>query len=373
MRLKFRNNNEGTNQMKTIQRVIMLGCILAAGAVRAGSLEPTGAPGPTMYTLEEIYVKLTNTLAQAQANEVRLADLEARLNASGQHVTAGWMVLIPSGSFVMGATTNMGHDSEYFMELPQHTVNIDAFYMDKFEVYGALWLEVYTWATNKGYSFGSNWYSVNINHPVSRVDWYDAIAWCNARSQRDGLTPCYTNANGTVYTNAASNSFDGGCNWAANGYRLPTEAEWERAARGGVANWRFPWSDANTIQHLRANYYATPSVYPYDTSPTQGYHPNFNTTNVFKTSPYESFAPNGYGLFDMAGNVGEWCWDWYDADYYASSPVDNPRGPNYGTQRVYRGGSYNNNAPETRAAARLAASPTTQGGNIIGFRCVRAP
>lgn len=353
---------------------MIFGLVLAAGAVRAGSLEPTSAPAPSMYTLEEIYLKLTNTLAQVQANEVRLADLEARLNASGQHVTAGWMVLVPSGSFVMGSTTNMGHVDGSAAELPQHTVNIDELYIDKFEVYGDLWSEVYTWATNtaNGYSFGGNWYSANYNHPIVNVDWFDAIAWCNARSQRDGLVPCYTNANGTIYTNAASNSFDGGCNWSASGYRLPTEAEWERAARGGVANWRFPWSDANTIQHLRANYYAT-TWYPFDTSPTQGYHPNFNSTNVFKTSPVGSFAPNGYGLYDVAGNVNEWCWDWYDAGYYTSSPVDNPRGPNTGTLRIYRGGSYNDAALQLRVAARIAVSPTTQSGNVIGFRCVRSP
>ncbi len=323
-----------------------------------------------MYTLEEIYQQLLAARLQIEHTQQQVADLEARMNADGKHVTVGDMALIPADSFVMGATTNVGHET-ISDAVPQHTVTVSAFYMDKYEVTSNLWAEVYTWATNNGYSFGTNWRGKAANHPVRSVDWYDAIAWCNARSQRDGFTPCYTNADGTVYTNAAGSSFAGGCNWAAGGYRLPTEAEWEKAARGGVANRRFPWDDANTSQHARANYNANPAAYAYDTSPTTGYHPSYNTGSIPYTSPVGSFAPNGYGLYDMAGNVWEWCWDWYSGTYYASSPSKDPTGPAGPlTSRVLRGGSWSYDAIGLRCAVRSYSTPSIT-YNDAGFRCVR--
>jgi sulfatase modifying factor 1 len=386
-----------------IMAVMVTTGVMWAGSAGAGDLNPPGPPGPTMNTLSELHQKLTNTLAEAQAanqkltntlaeaqaanqkltnalaelqatrmevqaNQQRLDTLETLLNADGKHVTVGDMVLIPAGSFVMGACTNVGQES-ISDAVPQHTVTVSAFYMDKYEVTSNLSAQVYAWATNKGYSFGTGCRGKAANHPVSSVDWHDAIAWCNARSQRDGFTPCYTNANGTVYTNAAANSFAGGCNWAAGGYRLPTEAEWEKAARGGVANRRFPWYDANTIQHARANYSAAPASLAYDTSPTTGYHPTFTTGDTPYTSPVGSFAPNGYGLYDMAGNVFEWCWDWY-AVYDSSSPATDPRGPASGMYRVLRGGSWLNNTSSARVANRIYVSPVFE-YTYIGFRCAR--
>jgi len=350
--------------------MVMTANMIAAVGARAGDLTPPGAPGSTMHTLDEIYQQLLATRLQVADTQQQVADLEARLNADGKHVTVGDMVLIPAGSFVMGATTNVGHET-ISDAAPQHTVMVSAFYMDKYEVTSNLWAGVYTWATNKGYAFGTGWCGKAATHSAHSVDWYDAIAWCNARSQRDGFTPCYTNANGTVYTNAAGNSFAGGCNWAANGYRLPTEAEWEKAARGGVANRRFPWDDANTIQHARANYYAQPSSYTYDTSPTTGYHPSYNTGGTPYTSPVGSFAPNGYGLYDMAGNVFEWCWDWYSSTYYTSSPGTDPAGPASPlTYRVLRGGSWYFAEAYARVAIRLNLHPGDE-YDYLGFRCAR--
>lgn len=362
--MKLKENAQMMEIRPWIGAMALIVGLLAAGSVWAGDLTPPGAPGPTMHTLEDIYQRL----AVLESNQVVL---KGQLASAGLQQTSGQMVLIPAGSFVMGVTTNVGHEM-ISDAVPQHPVYVSAFYMDKHEVTSNLWREVYTWATNKGYSFGAGWTAKASNHPVRAVDWYDSIAWCNARSQRDGFMPCYTNANGTVYTNAAGNSFGGDCNWAANGYRLPTEAEWEKAARGGKANRRFPWDDANTIQHARANYAAAPALYPYDANPTTGFHPDYIFGDPYYTSPVGSFAPNGYGLYDMAGNVAEWCWDWRRHDYYSSSPDADPRGPAGPLlYRVMRGGSWDSQANYARAADRNISSYPAYMGNFIGFRCAR--
>jgi sulfatase modifying factor 1 len=354
-----------------MRMAIAVGLSWATG-VRAGDLNPPGAPGPTMHTLEEIYQQLLATQAQ-------VADLQARMIADGSFVNASpafWsMILIPAGSFVMGANTNIGPTS-LPDQLPQHTVTVSAFYMDQFEVSSNLWTEVYAWATNNGYGFDfvNPGHGRTGLHPMHMVDWQDAIVWCNARSERDGFTPCYTNQNGTIYTNNVL-TFTGGCNWNANGYRLPTEAEWEKAARGGASDRRFSWPDANTIQHKRANYYASPGgpEVPYDTSATSGYHPDFQAFGFPYTARVGQFPGNAYGLFDMVGNVREWCWDWYSPTYYASSPSTNPTGPASGTQRVLRSGSWDVEADSVTCASRHADDPTFEADFGYGFRCVRRP
>ena len=159
------------------------------------------------------------------------------------------------------------------------------------------------------------------------------------------------------------------CNWSANGYRLPTEAELEYAARGGAAGHRFPWSNTDTIQHSRANYDSR-SSYSYDTSPTRGYHPDYDTGDYPYTSPVGSFAANGYGLYDMAGNVWEWCWDWHSEDYYSSSPGSDPRGPSSGSARMERGGGWYYSASYCRVALRDYYSPGIE-YYTLGFRLVR--
>lgn len=337
--------------------MMMAASILATGSAWAGDLTPPGAPGPTMHTLEEIYQQLLTTQQQ-------VADLEARMNADGKYVTCGGMVLIPAGDFVMGDAFYEGNTDE----LPVHTNTISAFYMDVTEVTKAKWDEIYTWAGNHGYGFDNVGSGKATNHPVHTVNWYDCVKWANARSQYDGFTPCYTNADGTVYTNG---TFSGGCDWSADGYRLPTEAEWEKAARGGASGRRFPWEDANTTQHARANYYAEPSGYDYDTSPTSAFHPDYESGGFPYTSPAGSFAANGYGLYDMAGNLYEWCWGWYSGTYYASSPSSDPHGPASGSSRMGRGGRWNDTALSCRVANRHYYSPGSS-YNAVGFRLVRA-
>ena len=286
------------------------------------------------------------------------ANMRFRVTAddSGVPPPPAGMALIPAGSFTMGNCMNPNEG--YLDELPLHTVYVSAFYMDKYLVTKALWDDVYTWAVTHGYSFNFAGPGKAANHPVQTIGWYDAVKWCNARSEREGRTPAY-------YTDAAlSAAYKTGqvppyVRWNA-GYRLPTEAEWEKAARGGLSGHRFPLGD--TISHSQANYYSYwesgHSYYSYDVDPTEGYHPTFNDGVDPYTSPVDYFAPNGYGLCDMAGNVWEWCWDWYGG--YSSGSQTNPRGPATGSSRVVRGGGWN------FIAVRCRTTPRPTGTAISG-------
>ena len=279
------------------------------------------------------------------------------------------MALIPAGSFTMGNAMDPNEGSSG--ELPLHSVYISAFYLDKYEVTKALWDEVYNWATNHGYSFEYGALGKAANHPAHTMTWYDAVKWCNARSEKEARVPAY-------YTDAGlsvryrSGQVDPYVDWG-RGYRLPTEAEWEKAARGGASGRRFPWSGTDNITYSMANYYsygAGNASYPYDVSPTSGYHPSFNDGIYPYTSPVDYFAPNGYGLYDMAGNVWQWCWDWYGV--YSASAQTDPRGPANGSSRVYRGGSWVNGAFSCRAAYRNSYSPAAR-DNRVGFRSALPP
>jgi formylglycine-generating enzyme required for sulfatase activity len=284
-------------------------------------------------------------------------------------LAASDMVLIPAGSFTMGNC--MDPSEGWSDELPLHTVYVSAFYMDRYEVTKALWDEVYQWAITHGYTFDNAGSGKAATHPVQSIDWYDCVKWCNARSEKEGRVPAY-------YTSAAQTTpyrtgqIDVQTNWVnwSSGYRLPTEAEWEKAARGGASGHRFPWSDADTITHSRANYYSDAS-YSYDVSPTRGYHPTFNDGIYPYTSPVGYFAANGYGLYDMAGNVWEWCWDWLGS--YSSGSQTDPRGPGSGSGRVFRGGSWVYRAIDCRTAGRGYYSYPSDWYNFIGFRSVLPP
>jgi formylglycine-generating enzyme required for sulfatase activity len=269
------------------------------------------------------------------------------------------MALIPAGSFQMG--DSLGGDSS---ALPLHTVYISAFYMDKYDVTYSLWQQVYSWAITHGYSFDYVGGGKAANHPVQTVDWYDCVKWCNARSEMEGRTPAYytSAAQTAVYRTGQVNVDNSSVKWTS-GYRLPTEAEWEKAARGGASGQRFPWG--NTISESQANYYSC-LCYTYDLSNT-GYNPTFNDGVYPYTSPVGSFAPNGYGLYDMAGNVWQWCWDWYGS--YGSASQTDPSGPASGSSRVDRGGWWGGNAFYCRSAGRGSDGPAN-GRNGFGFRSV---
>jgi formylglycine-generating enzyme required for sulfatase activity len=281
-----------------------------------------------------------------------------RLNASDQ---PPGMALVPAGPFTMGDTFGEGGGNE----LPLHTLQVSAFYMDQFKVTKALWDEVLVWANTHGYDLGSAGLGKAATHPVHSVTWYDVVKWCNARSEREGRVPAYyTSATlTTVYRTGQTAVQNGWVKWSS-GYRLPTEAEWEKAARGGANGQRFPWG--NTITHSQANYYSSTS-YAYDTSPTRGYHPSFQAGGEPYTSPVGYFAANGYGLYDMSGNLWEWTWDW-SGSYSAASATD-PRGPTSGSFRVVRGGHWYGSATVCRSADRYDRNP----GNrwyYHGFRVV---
>ena len=241
------------------------------------------------------------------------------------------MVLIPAGEFEMGTDpsevpqlvqwakkwySDISSGFLFADEVPRHTVYLDAFYMDRYEVTNALYKK---FMDATGHKAPAYWGAPPFNapdQPVVSVSWDDAKAYAE---------------------------------WA--GKRLPTEAQWEKAARGGLAGKRFPWGDSDP-DGSQCNFA--------DKSVDDGHQ---------STAPVGSFIPNGYGLYDMAGNVWEWCADWYDSGYYANSPSRNPTGPGSGTPRVLRGGSWNFHSYGLRIAYRYFMDPTTT-FDYTGFRCV---
>ena len=278
--------------------------------------------------------------------------------------TADGMALIPAGWFTIGDTLDGGLDAT--------NVYVSAFYMDINLVTSNLWTSVYTYATNHGYRFDDVGSGKAANHPVQTVNWYDCVKWCNARSAQAGLTPVYytDTALTQVYTNGDVDITNANVKWSANGYRLPTEAEWEKAARGGLSGQRFPWGD--TISESQANYYGD-TAYFYDLGPN-GFNSTYAAGAFLYTSPVGSFPANGYGLNDMAGNVFEWCWDWYAAYLGGTNPTGpsaEPGGSGNGN-RVLRGGAWYVIAGNARCAFRSYFGPSLASYEYgFGFRCVR--
>ena len=251
-------------------------------------------------------------------------------------ITPEGMVSIPAGEFQMGSNDpEAGND-----EQPVHTVYVDAFFMDEHEVtnleYKKFVLANPRWSKDRidkafhngnylKHWKGNDYPSGYANHPVTRVSWYAAMAYAG---------------------------------WA--GKRLPTEAEWEYAARGGLAGQKYPWK-GDVIDTGKANYGG----------------------NVGETTPVGKYPPNGYGLYDMAGNVYEWCLDEYNKDFYFTSPRENPlSGANsvdwiisnftsVKESRVLRGGSWVSNPRNLRVASRIGNTPP-YARLYDGFRCARA-
>jgi formylglycine-generating enzyme required for sulfatase activity len=192
---------------------------------------------------------------------------------------------IPGGAFIMGDTLDAELDA-----LPTAVV-LSPFGIETNLIMLSQWQIVYTQATNAGYGFDSHGAGKGPTYPVDSINWFDAVKWCNARSQQTGLTPVYyTDDTLTqVYTNGDVTPYP---NWSAGGYRLPTEAEWEMASRGGLIGLRFPWG--NTISESQANYQGCPSCAAYDLGPT-GYNITYTNGGFPCTSPVGSFRTFRYG------------------------------------------------------------------------------
>ena len=230
--------------------------------------------------------------------------------------------------FVQGGTFNMG-SNKYGDEKPIHTVKIDDFYILKYEVTQKEWKKVME--SNPSYFEGDNL-------PVERVSWYDAVEFCNAKSRKLGLTPCYSG-----YGNKIK------CDFGANGYRLPTEAEWEFAARGGNKSIGHIYSGDDKLENI-------------------GWFKN-NTDG--KTYPVGLKKTNELDIYDMSGNVWEWCNDWYKKNFYSISPNKNPKGPAKGKLRVLRGGSYFSVSNKCRTSYRSHFIPPYNKDDNCGIRLVR--
>jgi formylglycine-generating enzyme required for sulfatase activity len=277
-------------------------------------------------------------------------DLSA-LSAPPATVNDGYgdYVYVPAGAFRMGDNFGDGESRER----PVHVVDLDAFYIGKLEMTNSEWKK---FRDDPGYDNPTFWpgglvvpkdqipyWTQPNNHgggtpgtdayPVLGVNWDSAVAYCRWLSGKTGKT-----------------------------YRLPTEAEWEKAARGTDQR-RYPWG--NTIDHSYANFVG---AQPFDTGQIAGFYDG-STRGEFQT--HSNASP--YGAFDMAGNVMEWVSDWYSRDYYSASPRKNPKGPATGAYRVLRGGTFFLDAFNLRTYARSAAWPSFQAHRMVGFRAVREP
>lgn len=288
--------------------------------------------------------------------------------------------IVPAGEYEMG-----DHHDGMTHALPVHTVYVDEFAIDRFEVTNLEYCNylnrtlkrdkieviggvVYKKDDTEAYcdtqvnsSFSRITWDGEIfgvvedkeDHPMTMVSWYGAVAYANWRSMMEKLPPCYDLSTWT-------------CNFGVGGYRLPTEAEWEKAARGNEHDpyYRYPW--ANYIDGSKANYWNSGDPYENGDYPFTTPATYYNGNQI----PAGIDCANGYDLHDMAGNVYEWCHDWCDHEYYSYSPYDNPKGPETGTCRMLRGGSWGVYIFILRCAYRYMLCPPTTRHDQIGFRLV---
>ncbi len=322
------------------------------------SLAKVVGPNETSTTIAATFDSATIYYFRVQAKTV--------INKSGYSNVASRrmsslidMVLVQGSTFQMGSSDVLDIGAS-----PPHSVTVGSFVIDKYEITNEKWTDIRNWGLNHGYTdltSGGTWNLHGTNNPVIDVSWYDVLKWCNARSEKDGLTPVYftDNTMAAVYRTGEIDLADDAVKWAANGFRLPTEAEWEFAARGGNNSAGYTYSGSNTLEDV-AWYYS---------NSTQGTH------------TVGTKIANELGIYDMSGNAYEWCWDWYGA--YSSGTQTDPKGATYGNKRILRGGAFDCLVTYEHALCRIADRnsmfpvyryfQTTYGsqGHYAGFRCTQ--
>ena len=292
---------------------------LSLGDKRSGSLQ-AGATATITLTVNRSLLtegdNQTTVNIRTNAGDKQLPVKAYRLQLSD---ALPEMVYVEGGTFMMGATEEQGSDA-WEWEKPAHEVTLDNFYIGKYEITQLQWEFVMGTTVKEQHNISFAPPGVGDDYPMYYVSWNEAVAFCEKLSQLTGKT-----------------------------YRLPTEAEWEYAARGGLHADSTKYAGSNTIGNVA-----------------------WYKNNSSNTHPVGQKQPNGLGVYDMSGNVREWCSDWIGENYYSSSPAVNPQGPSSGSSRVFRGGNWRNSADECRVSMRTGSSPN--GYNIdIGFRIVLEP
>ncbi|MCL2720589.1 MAG: formylglycine-generating enzyme family protein [Treponema sp.] len=278
----------------------------------------------------EAEIQRQKELEEEQRQREEEARIQRELEIRRQMEAAG-LVFIQGGTFMMGSPIS---ESGRIENEIQRQVTVSSFNMGKFTVTQKEYQEVM--GVNPSH-FRSE------NFPVEQVTWFDAIEYCIRRSQREGLTPAYTITNRVPATGHPITSATVTWNRNANGYRLPTEAEWEYACRAGTTT---AYNTGNNITTSQANF----------------------SYSFGRTTPIRNYFPNVFGLYDMHGNVWEWCWDWYG--FYSFENTTDPMGASSGYFRVLRGGSFQISAANLRSACRGGNTPSARGFSS-GFRIVR--
>lgn len=245
------------------------------------------------------------------------------------------MVIIDGGSFYLGNDYSAQPD-----EKPEHKITLSTFCISKTEITFDMFDN---FCRSTGFEYPDDGGFGRGNLPVMNVSWEGAVKFCNWMSARFGLEKVYDfiiDSNGNVIFKKI--------NWEANGYRLPTEAEWEFVAKGGNKAQGFAYTGSNNLDEVA--WYAKNS----------------------KGKPQEvgTLKANELGVYDILGNSWEWCWDNYSADYYKKSPATDPRGPEKGEHRVYRGGNFNSEESFCRITKRFSLAPTVKTG-MVGIRLVQ--
>ncbi len=281
---------------------------------------------PGSINIEIKYEGYENLSVQATVQKGETVNLDLVLNPRPETL----IELI----YMQGGTFNMGSIDGDYEEEPVHNVKINNIFIGKYEVTYSQYME-FVADTGMEYYARNKWR--DDNKPVINITWYDALEFCNWLSLKELYSPYYTIRDGSVYINPES-----------NGYRLPTEAEWEYAASGGQMDNGTEYSGSNnpdTVSWYRDN-------------------------SGRETHLIGGKVQNRLGLFDMSGNVWEWCWDWYDEDYYLNSTEISPIGPTMGYYKIVRGGSWDSDDFYLRCTARGFAAPDNYDTDI-GFRVVR--